>query len=74
MDYISLTDCGVVSRQQWDGLNPVHVEYLARPIDLVIIQHTVTRTCSTDAGCAEIVRNIQENHMDNLNLWDIGSS
>lgn len=67
-------DCGVVSRQQWDGLNPVHVEYLARPIDLVIIQHTVTRTCTTDAGCAEIVRNIQENHMDNLNLWDIGSS
>ncbi|XP_053603660.1 peptidoglycan recognition protein-like [Plodia interpunctella] len=67
-------DCGVVNKKQWDGLNPVHVKYLPRPVSLVIIQHTVTPTCSTDAGCAEIVRNIQINHMETLNFWDIGSS
>ncbi|CAH0605751.1 unnamed protein product [Chrysodeixis includens] len=67
-------DCGVVTKEQWDGLTPIRVEYLPRPVELVIIQHTVTSTCSTDARCAEIVRNIQTNHMDNLNYWDIGSS
>ncbi|PZC75969.1 hypothetical protein B5X24_HaOG205262 [Helicoverpa armigera] len=67
-------DCGVVSKAGWDGLTPIHVEYLARPVDLVIIQHTVTSTCTTNARCAEIVRAIQTNHMDNLGYWDIASS
>lgn len=68
------SDCNVVSKRDWDGLTPIHVEYLPRPVSLVIIQHTVTGTCSTDAKCAEVVRNIQTYHMDNLNYWDIGSS
>ncbi|XP_014370321.2 peptidoglycan recognition protein [Papilio machaon] len=64
----------IVSRKEWDGLKPVHVRYLPRPVDLVIIQHTVTPTCATDDGCAEIVRNIQAYQMDTLNFWDIGQS
>ncbi|KAJ8733169.1 hypothetical protein PYW08_001467 [Mythimna loreyi] len=67
-------DCGIVTKREWDGLSPLQVEYLARPVDLVIIQHTVTRTCNTDEKCAEIVRNIQTNHMDNLGYADIASS
>ncbi|XP_013190344.2 peptidoglycan recognition protein [Amyelois transitella] len=67
-------DCGIVSKKEWDGLDPVHVSYLPRPINLVIIQHTVTPTCDTDKSCAEIVRNIQSNHMEALNYWDIGPS
>ncbi|XP_068631036.1 peptidoglycan recognition protein-like [Battus philenor] len=70
----SATCPNVLTRKQWDGLRPVHVRYLPRPVDLVIIQHTVTPTCETDEGCAEIVRNIQTNHMENLNFWDIGQS
>ncbi|XP_059062413.1 peptidoglycan recognition protein-like [Achroia grisella] len=65
-------DCGVVSKSDWDGLNAVHVQYLPRPVDLVIIEHTVTPTCSTDRGCAELVRNIQTNHVESRNFWDIG--
>ncbi|KAI5646585.1 n-acetylmuramoyl-L-alanine amidase domain-containing protein [Phthorimaea operculella] len=65
-------DCGVVTRKEWDGVPPVRVEYLARPVDLVIIQHTATPTCTTDAACAERVRNIQDYHMDQLNYPDIG--
>ncbi|CAK1599023.1 unnamed protein product [Parnassius mnemosyne] len=64
----------IVTRKDWDGLRPVHVSYLPRPVALVIIQHTVTSTCNTDEKCAEIVRNIQSYHMENLNYWDIGPS
>ncbi|NP_001036836.1 peptidoglycan recognition protein precursor [Bombyx mori] len=67
-------DCDVVSKKQWDGLIPVHVSYLARPVSLVIVQHTVTPFCRTDAGCEELVRNIQTNHMEALQYWDIGPS
>uniref|UniRef100_A0A2A4K5F0 Peptidoglycan recognition protein family domain-containing protein n=1 Tax=Heliothis virescens TaxID=7102 RepID=A0A2A4K5F0_HELVI len=73
-DIPDLKDCGVVSKAGWDGLTPLHVEYLPRPVDLVIIQHTVTSTCTNNARCAEIVRAIQTNHMDNLGYWDIASS
>ena len=65
-------DCGVVSKSEWDGLNPAHVQYLPRPVDLVIIAHTVTPTCNTDQRCAELVRNIQTNQIENLGFWDIG--
>ncbi|XP_026321947.1 peptidoglycan recognition protein-like [Hyposmocoma kahamanoa] len=67
-------DCGVVTKKQWGGLSPTHVEYLPRPVDLVIIQHTVTPTCETDQSCEERVANIQGFHMDSLNFWDIGPS
>ncbi|XP_049870252.1 peptidoglycan recognition protein-like [Pectinophora gossypiella] len=70
----TVADCNVVSKKDWGGLDPVHVEYLPRPLDLVIIQHTVTSTCSTDDSCATILRNIQNNQMDNLKFWDIGMS
>ncbi|XP_069358353.1 peptidoglycan recognition protein-like [Maniola hyperantus] len=67
-------ECDVVSKKQWDGLNPIHVEYLPRPVDLVIIQHSVTAGCSTDAACEDLVRNIQDYHMEQLKFWDIGMS
>ncbi|XP_023944694.2 peptidoglycan recognition protein [Bicyclus anynana] len=66
--------CDVVTKKQWDGLKPLHVEYLPRPVNIVIIEHTATPGCSTDAGCEELVRNIQNNQMEQLNFWDIGMS
>nr|ACB45568.1 peptidoglycan recognition protein-like protein [Antheraea pernyi] len=66
------TDCGVVAKRAWGGLSPVHVEYLPRPVSLVIIQHTVTPFCETDRQCVAIMRSLQDNHMDNLKYWDIG--
>nr|UEN71113.1 peptidoglycan recognition protein-S1 [Glyphodes pyloalis] len=67
-------DCGIVDKNGWGGLEPVHIEYLPRPVDLVIIQHTVTPSCSTDASCKDTVRGIQDYHMDQLGYWDIGAS
>nr|UVJ49772.1 peptidoglycan recognition protein [Grapholitha molesta] len=71
---IVLADCGVVTRQQWDGLNPTRAEYLPRPVGLVVIMHTVSPTCSTDQGCAEQVRNLQTYFLDTLGYWDLGPS
>ncbi|XP_050343518.1 peptidoglycan recognition protein-like [Nymphalis io] len=65
---------GVVTKKEWDGLSPLHVKYLPRPISLVIIQHTVTPACSTDAACENIVRSIQNVNMEQNNYWDIGIS
>ncbi|XP_041970834.1 peptidoglycan recognition protein-like [Aricia agestis] len=62
----------IVSKDEWDGLTPSHVEYLKRPVDLVIIQHTVTGTCNTDDACERIARSIQTYQMDQLNYWDLG--
>ncbi|XP_075986063.1 peptidoglycan recognition protein-like [Anticarsia gemmatalis] len=64
-------DCGVVSKKEWDGLTPVHVLYLPRPVELVIIHHAATSTCTSDSNCEERVRAIQSNHMENLGYWDI---
>lgn len=69
-----ISDCGVLTKQEWDGLRPIHVEYLPRPVSLVIIIHTATPTCTSTEGCAELVRNIQTRHMDELMYWDIGES
>ncbi|XP_039750056.1 peptidoglycan recognition protein-like [Pararge aegeria] len=66
--------CGVVSKKKWDGMKPLHVEYLPRPVDIVIIQHTATPGCSADNECEELIRNIQENHMEQQKFWDIGMS
>lgn len=66
--------CGVVSKKEWDGISPLHVEYLPRPVDLVIIEHSATPGCSTDAACEKLVRNIQDNHMEEQKFWDIGMS
>nr|ABZ81267.1 peptidoglycan recognition protein [Ostrinia furnacalis] len=67
-------ECDVVTKKQWGGLEPTHVQYLPRPVDLVIIQHTATPMCTTDKACKNRVKNIQDYHMDTLNWWDIGSS
>ncbi|CAH2105811.1 unnamed protein product [Euphydryas editha] len=63
---------GVVTKKQWGGLSPLHVKYLPRPVNLVIIEHTATSKCSTDEECKNIVQSIQNNHMENLHFWDIG--
>ncbi|XP_073943285.1 peptidoglycan recognition protein-like [Choristoneura fumiferana] len=67
-------DCGVLTKKDWGGLTPRRVEYLPRPVELVIIQHTASPTCSTDSGCAELVRNIQNYFLDILDYSDIGPS
>ncbi|XP_072939774.1 uncharacterized protein [Epargyreus clarus] len=72
--YVTAECPEIISRKGWDGLPPQHVQYLNVPLDLVVVQHTVTQSCSNDQSCAEIVRDIQKIHMEQAFLWDIGPS
>ncbi|GBP17414.1 Peptidoglycan recognition protein [Eumeta japonica] len=65
--------CGEVTIKEWGGEKPRSVEYLPRPVDLVIVQHTVTPECSTDQQCADRVKSIQSYHIDQLHFDNIGS-
>ncbi|XP_063824341.1 peptidoglycan recognition protein-like isoform X3 [Ostrinia nubilalis] len=67
-------ECDVVTKKEWGGLEPTHVQYLPRPVDLVIIQHTTTPMCTTDTACKNEVKSIQDYLMDFMDWWDIGSS
>ncbi|GBP17420.1 Peptidoglycan recognition protein [Eumeta japonica] len=67
-------ECGEVTMKEWGGEKPRSVEYLPRPVDLVIVQHTATPECSTDRQCADRVKSIQSYHMDRLHYDNIGEN
>lgn len=46
--------------------------YLKLPVKLVIIQHTVTATCSTYLSCVNICKSILTYHTDEQHYFDIG--
>ncbi|KAK4875942.1 hypothetical protein RN001_012364 [Aquatica leii] len=62
----------IVSREQWRARNPETIDYVVFPLDIVIIQHTATGTCKSTETCKNLVRSIQNYHMDNVNFGDIG--
>ncbi|XP_016840423.1 peptidoglycan-recognition protein LC isoform X6 [Nasonia vitripennis] len=63
-----------VQRSQWRGRQPKRAAQPLRvhPPKKVIIYHTVTGFCSTKLKCSQIVRGIQEFHMDEQDYADIG--
>ncbi|GBP17428.1 Peptidoglycan recognition protein [Eumeta japonica] len=63
--------CGAVTTSEWGAMDPRLVEALEQPVNLVIIQHTVSQECYTDERCESIVRNIQWYHMMDLGWKDI---
>ncbi|KAK4875941.1 hypothetical protein RN001_012363 [Aquatica leii] len=62
----------IVSREQWGARNPEIIDYVVFPLDIVIIQHTATDTCKSTETCKNLVRSIQNYHIDNVNFGDIG--
>lgn len=62
----------IVSREQWGGKTPIVVEYTLIPVKYIIVHHTVTSGCTSLESCSNIVRSIQNFHMDNLEFHDIG--
>lgn len=60
-----------VTRVEWGGRPAIAPpnKLVQLPPLYVIISHTVTRSCYTQAQCAPIVQEIQEIHMDTC-LWD----
>ncbi|KAF5303123.1 hypothetical protein FQA39_LY10130 [Lamprigera yunnana] len=61
----------IVTRREWDARKPDVVQYIAFPINKVIIHHTVTRQCFSIDTCAASIRSMQNYHIDQVNLDDI---
>ncbi|XP_032512859.2 peptidoglycan recognition protein-like [Danaus plexippus] len=68
------SDCNVVPIEEWSGSNSNRVEKLPKPVNLVIIQHTVTTQCFTDTDCNKIINVIRNYHLNNRGFTDIAMS
>lgn len=68
----SCKDVDFVTRTEWGARVPIQIQYQIPPLQYVLIHHTVTPTCSTESGCAELLKNMQNFHMDELEYYDIG--
>nr|ALX00062.1 peptidoglycan recognition protein SA [Melanoplus sanguinipes] len=64
----------IVSRLGWGAKPAKQVEYIIKPVGIVIVHHTVSPICTSMNACAERVRSIQVQHMNNLKFEDIGYS
>lgn len=71
--FISITDCPrIITRAQWGSRAATTAVLPIRPAPFVVIHHTAGAACTTEATCAQQMRNIQNQHM-NTNGWaDIG--
>lgn len=62
----------IISRSRWGARTALEVEYSLTPIQYVVLHHTVTPTCTSEESCSELLKNIQNFHMDELEYHDIG--
>ncbi|KAM9113726.1 peptidoglycan-recognition protein SC2-like [Pangshura tecta] len=62
----------IVSRSQWGARPPRSRDPLSTPVPYVIIYHTAGSSCTSQASCSQLVRGIQDYHMDSNGWADIG--
>uniref|UniRef100_A0A1B0GQR6 Peptidoglycan recognition protein family domain-containing protein n=1 Tax=Phlebotomus papatasi TaxID=29031 RepID=A0A1B0GQR6_PHLPP len=62
----------ILSKRSWGGRDPIKVFYTILPIEYVIVHHTVSNPCNMERKCIPLVKNIQDYHMNELKLDDIG--
>ncbi|XP_044753541.1 peptidoglycan-recognition protein 2-like [Coccinella septempunctata] len=62
----------IISRARWGARMATEVEYALVPIQYVIVHHTVTNNCETEKSCSELLRNIQNFHLEEMEFHDIG--
>ncbi|KAF3428666.1 hypothetical protein E2986_14107 [Frieseomelitta varia] len=63
----------IISRSQWGARRPSSVRNLAEdPAPFVVIHHSDSDSCITQAICQARVRSFQNHHMNNKNWADIG--
>lgn len=73
--FIESDSCpNILERAQWGARRWKSVNYLVTPLLYVVIHHTATPECDKFSDCADIVKNIQDYHMDDLKWDDIGHS
>ncbi|XP_018566157.1 peptidoglycan-recognition protein 2 [Anoplophora glabripennis] len=62
----------IVTRERWGARTAAAVDYALIPIKFAVIHHTVTPECSNEDSCSQILKSIQNFHMDTLEFQDIG--
>ncbi|KAJ3656882.1 hypothetical protein Zmor_015927 [Zophobas morio] len=62
----------IVGRQKWGARPPLETEHVVIPVENVVVHHTDTKACDTEAACNAIVKSIQDYHMDKQQFPDIG--
>ncbi|XP_074874013.1 peptidoglycan recognition protein 3-like [Carettochelys insculpta] len=71
---LSALACGcptIVTRAQWQARSPTGRTSLSTPVPYVIIHHTAGSSCTSQASCSQVVRGIQNYHMDSQGWSDI---
>ncbi|XP_041970860.1 peptidoglycan recognition protein-like [Aricia agestis] len=66
-------ECGVTPIEVWGGSSSKRTEWLPSPVNLVVIQHTVTTECITDEECVRSLRAIRA-HQQSTGFIDIAIS
>ncbi|PSN48383.1 hypothetical protein C0J52_21009 [Blattella germanica] len=65
----------LINRDEWLAQPPQHpADPLKHPVPYVIILHTATDNCTTQAKCTFFVRKTQTFHIESFGWWDIGYS
>uniref|UniRef100_A0A452HC73 Peptidoglycan-recognition protein n=1 Tax=Gopherus agassizii TaxID=38772 RepID=A0A452HC73_9SAUR len=62
----------IITRSQWGARAPRNRVPLSTPVPYVIIYHTAGSSCISQASCSQLVRSIQNYHMDSNGWADIG--
>jgi hypothetical protein len=72
-NFVAVTGLEIVPMTEWSGRETLREEILATPVNIAVIQHTVTRECSTDEECVATVKSMQR-YMMEIGYTDIGYS
>nr|BAB33295.1 Bacteriophage T7 lysozyme-like protein 2 (BTL-LP2) [Bombyx mori] len=68
------SECGEIPITEWSGTESRRKQPLKSPIDLVVIQHTVSNDCFTDEECLLSVNSLRQHHMRLAGFKDLGYS
>lgn len=62
----------IISTKEWGARAPISVDYITKPVKYVIVHHTVTPQCRKQDDCIDIIKDIQDFHLETLDFHQIG--
>ncbi|KRT81352.1 hypothetical protein AMK59_5023 [Oryctes borbonicus] len=61
-----------VTKNIWGARAATAVDYCIIPLKYVIVHHTLTPSCNSESACADLLKNLQNFHIDTQGFHDIG--
>jgi len=62
----------IISRAEWGARSPTSTTAITRPVPRYFVHHSEGAHCTTEAACKNVVKGIQNYHMDSNGWADIG--